>query len=313
MKVSAAITTFNHEEFVARAIRSALEQETDFDYEIVIGEDCSEDRTRDLVVELAREFPDRINLLPTSRNLGARRNFARTIQACKGEYIAVLDGDDYWSSPKKLQAEADFLDQHSECSMCFHPVVLLYENGDEVPLHPPWRKETYTIEDLIQRNFIMACSPMVRRGNFVDFPAWCYDNPDFPGDWVYLILNASHGRIGYIDQLMGVYRLHGGGEWSSKKHASRLRSTITMFDLLDAELNHRYKGSIDRSKRRMRLKIAFARLFPFAIPPLQALRKLYRQLVDTLGFGAAAPERSSGRRGRGNGNGSDASDSRQTA
>jgi len=314
LKVSVALTTFNHEKFVARAVRSALEQETDFDYEIVIGEDCSQDRTLDVVVELAQEFPDRIKLLPTSENLGARRNFVRTIQACKGDYVAVLDGDDYWTSPKKLQTSADFLDRHSECSLCFHSVVLLYENGDEVPLHPPWRKEIYTIHDLIQRNFIMSCSPMVRRGNFVDFPTWCYDNPSVPGDWVFLILNASHGRIGYIDRLMGVYRIHDRGEWTSKDHASRLRSTISMFNLLDEELHHQYKGSIARSKRRMRLKVAFARLFPFAIPPLQAIRKRYRKLVERFGTRSVDPRRTPAPRSEGSDeNDSSTGGSRQTA
>lgn len=314
VKVSVALTAFNHEKFVARAVRSALEQDTDFDYEIVIGEDCSEDSTRDVVVGLAEEFPEKIRLLPAPTNLGARRNFVRTVGACKGEYIAVLDGDDYWTSPKKLQTAADFLDRHDECSICFHSVVLLYDNGDEVPYHPPWRKRIYTIQDLLQRNFIMSCSPLVRRGHFVDFPAWAYDNPDFPGDWTYLILNATRGHIGYIDELMGAYRLHGEGEWTSRGGVSRLRSNIKLFGYLDRELNHEYARSIARSMRKMRLKVAFARLFPFAIRPLQAIRRSYRKLVGSLGFGPVGPRQPSGLRRRArNKNGSNTGDSRQTA
>src|SRR5918994_3606750 len=105
MKVSALIITYDHERYIADAIDGALRQETNFDYEIVISEDCSTDETRAIVREYAADHP-RIRARYSPRNLGAAQNFVHGYRACRGEYIAVLEGDDYWTSPKKLQKQA---------------------------------------------------------------------------------------------------------------------------------------------------------------------------------------------------------------
>ena len=105
MKVSIAMVTYNHEKFIAKALDSVLMQRTDFDYEIVIGEDCSSDNTRNIVIEYKRRYPDNIVLFLNEKNLGMYGNCSQVFQACQGEYIAVLEGDDYWTSPDKLQKQ----------------------------------------------------------------------------------------------------------------------------------------------------------------------------------------------------------------
>jgi glycosyltransferase involved in cell wall biosynthesis len=240
MKVSVVMITYNHEQFITQAVASAVEQEVNFDYEIVIGEDCGTDRTREILLELAKKHPDKIRLLLHEKNLGANRNFITTIQAAKGEYIAVLDGDDYWTSPHKLQKQVDFLDHHPECVICFHNALAVYSDKSraEHALRPANQKAISTIEDLFAANFIPACSEMYRREVEPDLPAWYYSLKI--GDWPHHILKAQHGKIGYINEVMATYRIHRGGTWSAKNDLSRLRTYLEMFALLNVYLGYNY-------------------------------------------------------------------------
>src|SRR5687768_16687744 len=112
MKVSVAMITYNHEAFVAQAIESVLMQKTDFDFELVIGEDCSTDKTREIVNGYKSKYGERIRVLLPAKNLGINRNLKQTLLACQGRYIALLEGDDYWTSSLKLQKQVNFLDTH---------------------------------------------------------------------------------------------------------------------------------------------------------------------------------------------------------
>ena len=123
MKVSVTIITYNHEKFIRKTLDSVLMQKVNFQYEIVIGEDCSTDNTKKILLEYQNKHPGKIRLLLAENNQGLVRNFMQTYRACKGEYIATLDGDDYWISSRKLQKQVDFLDRHGDFSMCFHPVT----------------------------------------------------------------------------------------------------------------------------------------------------------------------------------------------
>ena len=108
-KVSVLVLAYNQERYIAQAIQSALDQQTEFAIEIVIGEDCSTDRTRDILKRLAEDNPDLIRLLLREKNLGGTENFYDTLRQCRGEYVAMLEGDDYWTNPQKLQMQADAL------------------------------------------------------------------------------------------------------------------------------------------------------------------------------------------------------------
>ena len=117
--VSVCMTTYNHEAYLSRAIESVLAQETAFDVELVLGEDCSTDATRSVCEDYAARYPDRIRLVTSAENVGWRANYRRTFEACRGKYVAYLDGDDWWSDPRKLQKQADVLEADPECGMCY--------------------------------------------------------------------------------------------------------------------------------------------------------------------------------------------------
>lgn len=253
-KVSVMMTTYNHEKYIGQAVSGALEQETDFDYEILVGEDCSTDRTREILLELQTKNPHKLRLLLREQNWGGRRNFVDTFMRCTGEYIALLEGDDYWTASDKLQKQVDMLDSHSELTICFHRVLGRHEaSGKEtlVPTEQPGR-DRFTLRDILQRNFIPTCSVMFRNGLFGDFPAWFHTTPS--GDWPLHILNALHGDIGYINEVMAVYRLHGGGVWSVRSPAEQKQRSIRILETLRENLGPELDCAITHSLARWKIR-----------------------------------------------------------
>ena len=246
MKLSVLIMTYNHAPFIRQAIDSVLMQQTDFDFEVLISEDCSTDGTRQIVESYHRKHPSRIRLLLSDRNLHSNRIVVRGIQAARGRYIALLDGDDYWSVSHKLQKQVDFLERHPECTVCFHNATVVHEDGRRDPWlwTPPTQPEISTLEDIWLGNFIATGSTVFRRGAFGDVPDWYISL--FPiTDWPLHILNAEHGHIGYINEVMGIYRHHGGGLYSAFSQPRKRRETLKFYRTMDRNLNFKYTRLIN--------------------------------------------------------------------
>ncbi|HSU56386.1 MAG TPA: glycosyltransferase [Candidatus Dormibacteraeota bacterium] len=237
-KVSVSLITYNQAPYIAQALKGALMQQTAFPFEIVVGEDKSTDGTREIVKDYAARFPERIRLLLHERKTlsyangkpTGNWNFANNIKTCAGQYIALLDGDDYWTSPDKLQKQADFLDANGDCAICYHNVRVLDEaQPDRIQLHEtkPGKK---SLKNLLRGNFMHTCSVMFRAGLFEKFPDWFFKSP--LGDWPLHVLNARHGNIGYIDEVLGVYRKHPSGGWSQNRELEVRAGTIQAAELL---------------------------------------------------------------------------------
>lgn len=244
MKVSVHMITYNHEKYIAQALESVLMQKVSFDYEIVIGEDCSTDKTRNIVLAYQKRHPDSIHVLLPEKNLGAMRNSIQTFNACKGEYIAGLEGDDYWTSPHKLQKQVDYMDSHPNCALCHHNIIKVYEDGSREPHHhnPPDQKEISTLDDLWEDNFIASCSAMVRRNVIDNLPHW-FKNMEI-GDWPMFILAAETGYIGYLNEVMGIQRIHHGGVWSKLTSIQQREKVIKFYKMIDACLESAYHEKI---------------------------------------------------------------------
>ncbi|MDY6952882.1 MAG: glycosyltransferase [Thermodesulfobacteriota bacterium] len=247
-KVSVLMVTYNHEAYVAQALDSILMQEADFDYEIIIGDDCSTDNTREILIGYQAGYPDRIRLLLHERNLGyhGKGNFARVLAASRGHYAHILEGDDYWTQCDKLQRQVDFLDRHSDFVSCFHWSDWLdQESGGMRPgwrIGPPIIKEYYTLDDLLEHgNFMQTASVMFRRNLFGDIPDWYFEL--FGGDFALHILNAHHGKIGFLDEAMAVYRAHEEGTNTSRGLAKRCRDILQLYGIVGIRLNLRSRES----------------------------------------------------------------------
>src|SRR5438874_119752 len=245
MKLSVCLITYNHERFITQALESALAQKTSFEFEIVVGEDCSADHTRQILVECQQRYPNKIRLMLPEKNLGANRNFASTLQACRGQYIALLEGDDYWTDPTKLEEQVNFLDSHEECAICFHAVRVFHEGGNEAPRISPrfGHKKISTIEDLLGLgNFIPTCAAVFRNGLIKEFPDWFYTLRI--ADFSLHVLNAQYGKIGYINKVMGAYRIHSGGTFSAANTSGNAREVVRTYDYLNSYLDYKYDRTI---------------------------------------------------------------------
>ena len=111
---------YNHERFIAQALESVLMQKTDFEYELIIGEDCSSDGSREIIRSYEKRFEGKMKPLYRDKNLGMAGNLMDCLERCTGQYIAVLEGDDFWTDDQKLQKQAAFLDEHPEYVMVVH-------------------------------------------------------------------------------------------------------------------------------------------------------------------------------------------------
>ncbi|MDP1623922.1 MAG: glycosyltransferase [Bacteroidales bacterium] len=244
--VSACLITYNHEYFINKCIEGALIQELSFPYEIIIGEDFSIDGTRDICLEYAEKHPQIIRLVCNDKNLGMVRNWTLALQECKGKYIAICEGDDYWTDPLKLQNQVDFLEAHPEYMISFHAVdLMIHNNGtsslsnNTVQLH----QNQFTIEDLLKCNFINTPSLVIRNTDFLKRITNSYEHiPTL--DWMITILASQYGKICYFPESMAVYRMHDGGIHSHKDKKYFLESAITLFEFLEQNINPEFHTAV---------------------------------------------------------------------
>ncbi|HEV2417578.1 MAG TPA: glycosyltransferase [Terriglobia bacterium] len=248
MKLSVMIITYNHERFIGQALESVLAQRVNFDYEIVIGEDCSTDATRDIVMDFHRRYPDRIVALLRSHNVGGKENFLDTLARCRGQYVALLDGDDYWISGDKLQKQVDFLDAHRGHAICCSRAQVLDERGSGyasfLPF-PPVPAGSYTLNDLLRGNFVVPSTTVYRRDAIGSLPKWF--RTLVQGDWALFALIARQGKIVLMDEALAMYRMHWGGIWSARPLADQLTESIRALKALDEHLEFQHTSTIRRT------------------------------------------------------------------
>jgi len=248
--VSICCITYNQEEFICETIDSFLMQKTNFPIEIIIHDDASTDKTAEIIKKYEKIYPDIIKPIFQTENQHSKgkkifSNFV-FLQA-KGKYIALCEGDDYWTDPNKLQKQVDFLENNPDFSICFHKVSTLKDNKFEDEIHKNYYKEIlkdremFFIEDLLNDNFIATCSVVFQK-KFNNFPEW-YEYLTF-GDWSLHILNAQFGKIKYIDEIMAVYRIHEKGLWTSKSVSFREESILKFYKIINKYLNFKYNDLI---------------------------------------------------------------------
>jgi glycosyltransferase involved in cell wall biosynthesis len=239
MKASALIITYNQEKTLATAVESALMQTANFDFEVVVAEDHSTDGTRDVAQELERRHPGKVRAICRDKNLGGTANLIEAVAVCRGEYVALLEGDDRWTDPRKLQRQADFLDAHADCSLCCHTVNFVYEDGSWPSFHFPDKGKTLSsLEDILSGVRFHTCSYMFRRLLLSSPPDWL--RTLWIGDWPILMLLAEQGYVGYIDEVMAEYRIHPGGVWSGASSTRQNEGSLEMYRRARQHLGSRY-------------------------------------------------------------------------
>lgn len=229
-KVSVLMLTYNQERYINEAIRSVMLQETNFPFELVIGNDASTDCTGTICADWQKKYPEQIVLFNRKKNLGLQQNFIQTYAQCRGQYIAICEGDDFWTDKRKLQIQADFLDTHPDYSTCFHRVINYYEDRGTKSLSNGGQKQDTDISDLARSNYISNVSALFRRGLFGELPEWFARVSTY--DYAIHLLNAQFGKIHYIKRPMAVYRQHEKAIWSEAGTDRKLDIALIVRELL---------------------------------------------------------------------------------
>jgi len=235
--VSICTITYNHEKFIAEALDSFLMQETAFSFEVLINDDFSTDDTANIIREYEKKYPRIIKPIYQKENQasqGVGPNTTFNFPRVKGEYIALCEGDDYWTDPLKLQKQADFLISNPLYSGCFHDCMRIYEGKEshqkqQVRIGDRKIVEEVDLISIIDENNIAMASIMYKN-SIEEIPKYWQETSK--GDYALMVTIAEQGKIKYLPGVMSVYRVHDGGIWSSRGEIYKEEEAIKFYHLL---------------------------------------------------------------------------------
>jgi glycosyltransferase involved in cell wall biosynthesis len=262
--ISICMITYNHEAFISEAIQSLLDQKTNHEFNIVIGDDFSTDDTYLICQKFKSEYPEKIILLDSTQNLGMMPNFVRTLKSCNHNYIAICDGDDYWTDSNKLDQQLQILEKQPEISLSCHNTTII-EGENEIDFCSNRIKDAQK-DQIISTDQILGsdirlfhtASLFFRKSVIDDLPEWfetCI-NGDFP----LMVLCAMEGDVHYSASNSAIYRIHGSNVTNrafTKKYLSKL---YHMFNVIDTHSNKKFTKIIQIGKQGRKLHFLLNKL-----------------------------------------------------
>ncbi|WP_339610784.1 glycosyltransferase [uncultured Planktosalinus sp.] len=247
--VSVCMITYNHEAYIKQAIEGVLMQQTNFEIEFIIADDCSSDQTENVISELIKSHSDNISFKYTRhhKNLGMMPNFIFALQECTGKYIALCEGDDYWTDPLKLQKQVDFLEGNIDYAYCGHKsYVKKNEQIQKIDLNI----EILTFKELIFKNRLNTSTLVFRNKSIAHIPNFFYELS--AGDWALQLIAIKESKAYILKEYMSVYREHKKGIWSSLDKKTKCMQGVQLMNtfkniytdknsikLIDAAINKR--------------------------------------------------------------------------
>jgi glycosyltransferase involved in cell wall biosynthesis len=255
--VSILCITYNQASFIKTCIDGLLMQICDFEIELIIANDASIDSTDEIVKSIIENNPrgSWIKYIRHEKNIGMMPNFISALQQCKGKYIALCEGDDYWTDPLKLQKQVDFLEENDEFGICFHESEVLWEGENHQPYVKlnsdfKWNRMTpnntiYTIIDVFNGPFMTTASVVFRRRDLIDFPNWFCKAAS--GDITLYSLIIKNNKIKFINEVMCVYRRHPGGVSRFHRDNFIILNRIEMLKNINTYYNSVYVKEIEQA------------------------------------------------------------------
>lgn len=255
MKVNIILITYNHSEYIRQAVESIIMQKTAHEVEIIIADDASKDDTVKIIQEYSDKSLFSFTFLPQTTNVGFIKNYQRAFGACKGDYIAILEGDDYWTSPFHLDKHVSFLEEHRECTMSYNRHVRYWVDQNRFEVFDWHSDETYkyiTAQRQVLENCIGTFSCCVFRGNLIrHLPQNLFDL-EF-ADWLMGIIMGQYGFLAYQKDVTSAYRIHDKGQWSGMSNEAQMKEVIRMIDMYDQFLNRKYTKEFKQHKNRLEI------------------------------------------------------------
>ena len=252
LSLSVCLITYNQVRYIRQAIESVLMQCANFEWELIIADDCSTDGTSQIIEEYFKTNPQLIRVIKREVNVGPGKNFVELINSARGKYIAYLEGDDYWTDEKKVQKQFNFLESNLNFSVCYHKVKwkFTYKSNEldskESNIDDP---SVSSISDvLIKGWFIRSCSLFFKNIALpIDFDKL------YIGDYPLVVLLADRGKIGFMNEVMAIYRINDEGKSEKylltetvERRAEIFRNEIEVLSYLDKHTSFKYTSTFNR-------------------------------------------------------------------
>lgn len=240
--VSICCITYNHEHYIQDALDSFIAQKVNFPYEIVISDDCSKDNTRSIIETYKAKYPSLIKDVSPSQNIGSQANFIYVLEQARGKYIAICEGDDFWTDPLKLQKQVDILEADASLMACCTNSSLVDVSGNvmenKLPnaVVPGNIEGKYTLRFFFRQNHTYPTASMVfRRAHFDEVCAkYKIMQNQYLGDWTLWIAILCFGDMYYLDEVTCAYRINPTSVTHSKVDERRLGLAKANFKIIPA-------------------------------------------------------------------------------
>ncbi len=246
--LSVCLITYNHAKYIRQAIDGVLMQKVNFEWELIIADDCSKDDTREILLEYKEKYPDFIKLILQEKNVGAAKNWMDLITSPQSKYIAYFEGDDYWTDENKLQKQVDFLEKKPQYVGCFHNADII-ENGIAVARYHDWDtdRDIEPEQIILRGGGIYPTASLVYRNVIKIKEA---DLKFYAGDTVLLLLLLDKGSFYYMHDNRCAYRKHIHGAFTSLRdnpvnRVDFLVNNILLYKYHRKHLNKRYSNYIN--------------------------------------------------------------------
>ena len=282
--VSILLVTYNHENYIQQALDSLFGQVIKGPIELVIADDASSDNTTEIIRGYeGRDGRFAFKYLDSSKNIGITKNYQRGFSSCSGKYVAILEGDDYWISPFKLQRQIDFLDTHWEIGLCAVNYFVYEEQRSNFYPRVDADKGYRLIgsRDLILDNMVGNFSTcMYRKTALNALPSSLFEIRSY--DWIINICIARNSMIGFLEEPMSVYRLHTSGAWSQAPYLEKLQIQLEVISLYDKLTNHIYHSEFELLAGQIRHNIRNIKRGDIINPIIRSTIKPLPLLADYL-------------------------------
>ena len=251
MKLSILLVTYNQEKYIQECMDGLIIQNLPFEYEIIVADDYSTDNTLAIIKDNLDRSKMNYTILPSQQNLGISKNYKRAYQACQGEYIAILEGDDYWTSPNRLLKHISFLDNHRECVLSFNQYISLYEESSKF-IYPLSQQPTNDFEyisanDMALGNKMGNLSTCVFRHAILKKMDEKFFDMGF-ADWFLGLFLGQYGLLAKQKEPTSVYRKHLNGLWTGKVNNNLSQIMLPLIDLYNECLNFKYNEEFTQLK-----------------------------------------------------------------
>lgn len=294
IKVSVIMITYGHERFIEKAVKSVLMQEGAFDLELIIADDKSPDDTPGRIMEIIASHPrgGAIKYTRHEINKGMQPNFVWAYEQCTGKYVAMCEGDDYWTDPHKIMKQVKFMEENPDYALCGHNAMKLYMNSTRKPtLFTSINKDTdISMEQIFSRWTVPTASFLFRREGF-HLPDWFAKL--YSGDLSLTLLLRDRGKIRFFAEPMSIYRVNLSGTSASATYSLIFgrRQHKQLFEYFETETQGRYRKLTQKKIKELTKEITYLELKSKSIflalqkMPLTSFIKIIKKCMQLLKAG----------------------------